>query len=158
MEIVKKLSTKEYKLLGTCAYTWLGEFEELVMKEAEVNGRIDENTFQDFQDRIRATRWAISHVMQLLSSNGLIEPEFEFTFTDDEKAILSSLPERYNWISRSSSGGLRLHHMYPQKHHYIYREDFVWDDDTVDTGSFYSFNHIFKSVTSETPIEFRKYL
>lgn len=157
VEVVEKLSYKDYELLKNCAYTWLSEYEDFVREEATVNGRIDEDALNDFHDRISATREAIAHAMQLLILNGLREPYVEFT--DDEKAILRSLPETYNWISRSTRGQLTLHGSMPKRAYYDENGiNFMWDDDTVNNAHLYLFNDIFKSVTPQIPIEFRKHL
>lgn len=154
---MEKLSDKDYQLLKNCAYVWLSEYEDFVEEEATINGRIDEEAFQALHDKIIATRGALTHAMQLLTLNGLREPKIEFT--DDEMIILRNLPSDYNWISRSTRGQVALHGSMPKRAYYDDEGiNFVWDDDTVNTADLYLFNDIFKSVTPQTPIGFRKYL
>ena len=63
-------------------------------------------------------------------------------FTDDELAIMRSLPKEYKWMARDDDGELYIYDKKPKKFVGI------WDN-TERLNDFYFFEHLFKSITSE---------
>ena len=80
-----------------------------------------------------------------------VEPP-KWKFTEDEKAILRNLPEKYKWIARDSSGDLYVYESEPSK------EDEFWN--ALSCCGWTLFDHIFQTIkwADEEPCEFRKYL
>jgi hypothetical protein len=63
-------------------------------------------------------------------------------FTDDELAIMRSLPKEYKWMARDDDGEFYIFTEKPKKF------DGIWDDKER-CNDFYYFEHLFKSITSE---------
>jgi hypothetical protein len=63
-------------------------------------------------------------------------------FTDDELAIMRSLPKEYKWMARDDDGEFYIFTEKPKKF------DGIWDDKER-CNDFYFFEHLFKSITSE---------
>lgn len=73
-------------------------------------------------------------------------------FTEDEKAILKSLPKNYKWIARDKNGFI---YVYANKPHKI-TDIAMFEADPL-CRDFYLFKHMFKGVTWEnSPICFRQ--
>ena len=66
----------------------------------------------------------------------------EQTITEDEKAILRNLSEKYEWIARDESGVLYIYHDKPKK------EEFMWVD-RFENRCLNLFNHLFGMVKWE---------
>ena len=75
-------------------------------------------------------------------------------FTEDEKAILRNLKDRWRWIARDGDGSLRLFCVEPEK------LDTLWVTPRCDFTPFRCFDHLFQSVQwkDDEPCEFRKYI
>ena len=79
----------------------------------------------------------------------------QWTFTEDEKAILRNLPEDYKWIARDKSvNKLYVYTSKPTK------ETRSWLSGTGNICYLEVYGHLFKNIqwTDKEPCEFRKYL
>jgi hypothetical protein len=63
-------------------------------------------------------------------------------FTDDELAIMRSLPKEFEWIARDDDGELYIFDKKPKN------INGIWDN-CERLNYFYFFEHLFKSITSE---------
>ena len=79
----------------------------------------------------------------------------QWTFSEDEKAILRNLPKEYEWIARDKNNIVCIYSERPYKD---IRWGF-WFDTSILTG-FNEFNHLFQSIkwSDSEPCEFRKYI
>lgn len=86
----------------------------------------------------------------------------QWSFTEDEKAILRNIPEQYKWIARDYRDSLLyVCRAKPVKHKSIMNWVNFYTDDTYTIGRPLSpFNHLFQSIQweDEEPCEFRRYL
>ena len=64
-------------------------------------------------------------------------------FTDDELAIMRSLPKLYEWIARDGSGRMFMYNVKPK------RSDSYWEAQNTLWNSVVMFEHIFNSITWE---------
>ena len=64
-------------------------------------------------------------------------------FTDDELAIMRSLPKLYEWIARDGSGRMFMYNVKPKK------SDSYWEAQNTLWNSVVMFEHIFNSITWE---------
>ena len=73
-------------------------------------------------------------------------------FTEDEKAILRSLPSRFEWIARDMDGALSAYVDKPKRDGI----EFICGNPHTEFAGMEIFEHIFKGVTFEnSPIKFR---
>ncbi len=73
-------------------------------------------------------------------------------FTEDEKAILRSLPSSLKWIARDRDGWLFVYEDKPKRDGIA----FIWGNPHTESAGMKIFEHIFKGVTFEnSPIRFR---
>ena len=96
---------------------------------------------------------SILTIDDLLSYNLKLKPQW--SFTEDEKAILRNLPEKYKWVVRdNSSKTLYVYENKPEK-----ENDEIWCPRFRAT-SLFMFNHLFQSIqwSDDEPCEFREYL
>lgn len=81
----------------------------------------------------------------------------QWTFIDDEKAILRNIPEEFNWIVRDKDNCLYIYSHKPRKgsHLWMYTKT-----EYLSSSSLQLFNHLFQSIQWEDdePCEFRRYL
>lgn len=63
-------------------------------------------------------------------------------FTDDELAIMRSLPKEYEWMARDDDGELYIFDKKPKN------INGIWENNER-LNHFYFFEHLFKSITSE---------
>lgn len=76
-----------------------------------------------------------------------------WTFTPEEKIILGSLEEDYQWITRDRSGALYVYYKKP------FKTGDYWDSN-YDNDEITLFKHLFDAIhwTDDEPCEFRNYL
>ena len=89
--------------------------------------------------------------LELISKHNFYLPP-QWSFTEDEKAILRNLPDEVKWIARDKTGWLQLFQEKPQKRNAIWSEP-NWT-------SFSLFDKTFQSIqwSDDEPCEFRKFL
>lgn len=81
-------------------------------------------------------------------------------FTEDEKAILRNLPEKYQYIARDNSGDLFVYYVKPLKNGDCWYPNYPDSRTLWNLSSFVFYNNIFKSIKWEDkePCEFRKFI
>ena len=80
----------------------------------------------------------------------------QWTFSEDEKAILRNLSEEYEWIARDENNNLFVYEVKPTKNHALG----VWQVYSSFCKSLKYYNYLFKTIkwTDDEPCEFRKYI
>lgn len=80
----------------------------------------------------------------------------QWTFSEDEKAILRNLSEKYKWIARNENNNLFVYEVKPAKNHVLG----VWQVYINFCKSLKYYNYLFKTIkwTDDEPCEFGKYI
>lgn len=80
----------------------------------------------------------------------------QWTFSEDEKAILRNLSEEYKWIARDENNKLFVYEVKPAKNHVLG----VWQVYISFCKSLKYYNYLFKTIKWKDgePCEFRKYI
>lgn len=80
----------------------------------------------------------------------------QWTFSEDEKAILRNLSEEYEWMARDENNNLFVYEVKPTKNHVLG----VWQVYISFCKSLKYYNYLFKTIkwTDDEPCEFRKYI
>ena len=75
-------------------------------------------------------------------------------FTDDELAIMRSLPKEFKWIARDRNGRMFVYNVKPKK------SDSYWEAQNILWNSVFIFKHLFKSIQweDEEPIFIDNYV
>ena len=83
----------------------------------------------------------------------ILPEEPKWQFTEDEKSILRTLPEEYEWIARDEDNNLFIYIDKPIKKYDHWRNEDIF-------VNFIVYNHLFQSIkwTDTEPCEFRKYI
>lgn len=83
----------------------------------------------------------------------ILPDEPKWKFTEDEKSILRTLPEKYEWIARDEDNNLFIYIDKPIKEYDHWRNEDIF-------VNFIVYNHLFQSIkwTDTEPCEFRKYI
>ena len=86
----------------------------------------------------------------LLNVKEIIKLPKKKEFTDDELAIMRSLPKGYKWIARDESGRVFMYNVKPKKSD----SDSYWKSQNTLWNSLMMFNHLFNSITwkDEEPV------
>ena len=123
----------------------------------------DEQVFYNYDEKMQFIGGKLNFLDGLawkkcnFSINELQECKFgltkEWTFTPEEKVILGSLEEDYQWITRDKSGALYVYYRKP------FKTGDYWDSN-YDNDEITLFKHLFDAIhcTDDEPCEFRKYL
>ena len=131
--------------IDLCELFRVEEGEEFKIKNAGCN----EELIFKIQDNVLLRRFKNDIVSDesYLRINSIINAEIiklpkKKQFTDDELAIMRSLPKEYEWMARDDDGELYIFDKKPKK------INGIWDN-TDRLNDFYFFEHLFKSITSE---------
>ena len=83
----------------------------------------------------------------------ILPEEPKWQFTEDEKSILRTLPEEYEWIARDEDNNLFIYIDKPIKKYDHWRNEDIF-------VNFIVYNHLFQSIKwiDTEPCEFRKYI
>lgn len=95
-----------------------------------------------------------SNYIKIYEFEDIILPEEpKWQFTEDEKSILRTLPEEYEWIARDEDNNLFIYIDKPIKKYDHWRNEDIF-------VNFIVYNHLFQSIkwTDTEPCEFRKYI
>lgn len=92
-----------------------------------------------FEGNYHRTSFAINDVNRIIN---IIKLPKKKEFTDNELAIMRSLPKEYEWMARDDDGELYIFDKKPKN------INGIWDNNDR-LNDFYFFEHLFKSITSE---------
>ena len=129
--------------IDLCKIFGVEEGEEFKIGTHENPYRIYNNSLQSFDTDLE--EWRKSSIMfNYVISSDIIKLPKKKEFTDDELAIMRSLPIEINWIARDSTKEIFGYEEKPSKH------DGIWY--RPNNGGYRilsAFSHIFKEITAE---------
>lgn len=119
-----------------------GEEFRLAKTKPKTRYRFYNNSLQVFDTDLKEWRNS-SIIFNYVIDSDIIKLPKKKQFTDDELAIMRSLPKGYKWIARDESGRMFMYNVKPKK------SDSYWKAQNTLWNSLVMFEHIFQSIQWE---------
>ena len=128
--------------IDLCKLFGVEEGEEFRVGERTAIYKISDNSLWLYDDYYKG--WKLSGLgINIFTDIDIIKLPKKKQFTDDELAIMRSLPKLYEWIARDGSGRMFMYNVKPK------RSDSYWEAQNTLWNSVVMFEHIFNSITWE---------